>query len=558
MRQRWLRSYPTGVRWDIETAPAPAWQLLDDAAQRWPDRPAIGFYGRQLSYGELRGLAARAAAGLQRLGVQPGDRVGLYLPNCPQYPIAFFGALLAAAVVVNYSPLDTEATIAHKIDDSGTDLLITLDLAPLYPNAQRLLAGTRLRALVVGGLADFAGVPIPAQCAVPRDARQLRFTALLDNDGHYTPHTVSDPASAIAMLQYTGGTTGTPKGAMLSHANITMAAAQCVETTQGERPSMLPGVERMLLVLPLFHIYAELVMFIGIAMGAELVLHPKFDVAAVARDIVAKRITVLFGVPTMFIALAAHARANAVDLSSLKHCGSGGAPLPIEIVEPFRQLTGALVTDGWGMSETTAAGTFAPRHGVLKPGSCGLPLPRAELKIVDCADPARELAAGEPGELCIRGPNVMRGYWRNPEASSASLTPDGYFRTGDIARIDDDGYVFIVERCKDMLLCGGFNVYPRVIEDAIYAHPDVAEVCVIGIADAYRGQAPKAFVRLKDGAAPLTLQALQAFLDGRVGRHEMVRALELRAELPKTAVGKLSKLPLYEEERRRAATAAAG
>lgn len=553
MERRWLKSYPAGIRWDLAAAPAPAWRLLDDAAARWPDRPAIGFYGARLSYAQLQALAARAAAGLQRLGVRPGDRVGLYLPNCPHYLIAFFGALRAGAIVVNYSPLDAEAVLAHKIGDSDTDVLVTLDLAALYPTAARLLAKTRLRTLVVGSLADFAGVPIPAQCELPQDAAPLRFTSLLDNDGRYKAATVDDPATHTAVLQYTGGTTGAPKGATLTHANITLAAAQCVETTQGAAPSMLPGAERMLLVLPLFHIYAELVMFLGLALGAELVLHPKFDPAAVARDIADQRITVMFGVPTMFFALAAHARANAVDLSSLKHCGSGGAPLPLEVVELFRQLTGVRITDGWGMSETTAAGTFTPRHGSLRPGSCGLPLPGVEMKVVDVANAQRELAAGEHGEICIQAPNVMRGYWKNAAATAEAFTPDGYLRTGDVGCIDADGYVFIIERCKDMLLCGGFNVYPRIIEEAIYAHPDVAEVSVIGIEDAYRGQSPKAFVKLKEGAATLTLEALQAFLAGRLGRHEMVRALELRAELPKTPVGKLSKKELYEEERRRRA-----
>jgi len=551
MARPWLESYPAGVRWDIDDEPAPAWRLLDAAVAQWPDRPAIGFFGRRLGYRELHALVDRAAAGLQRLGVRPGDRVGLYLPNCPQYPIAFFGTLKAGAIVVNYSPLDAEATLARKVEDSGTDVLVTLDLEALLPKAESLLARTRIRTLVVGGLADFAGVPIPAQCAVPRDAAHLRFLELLDNDGGYSPHAIADPAAQIAVLQYTGGTTGAPKGAALTHGNISMAAAQCVETTRGEPRSMLPGEERMLLVLPLFHIYAELVMFLGISLGTELVLHPKFDVAAVAGDIAAQRITVMFGVPTMFLALAALARAQPIDLSSLKHCGSGGAPLALEIVEEFQRLTAVRITDGWGMSETTAAGTFTPRHGLHKPGSCGLPLPRVDMKVVAIDDPSRELAAGEYGELCIRGPNVMQGYWQQPQASAAALTSDGYLRTGDVACIDGDGCVFIVERCKDMLICGGFNVYPRVIEDAIYAHPDVAEVCVIGIADEYRGQSPKAFIKLKGGAGELTLEALQAFLAGRVGRHEMVRALELRAELPKTPVGKLSKLALYEEEQRR-------
>ena len=551
MARPWLESYPADVRWDIDDQPAPAWRMLDTAVASWPDHPALTFFARKLSYRELHALVDRAAAGLQRLGVRPGDRVGLYLPNCPQYPIAFFGALKAGAIVVNYSPLDAEATLARKVEDSGTDVLVTLDLEVLLPKAESLLAGTRLKTVIVGSLADFAGVPIPPQCEVPRDAAHLRFLELLDNDGRYTPQPIDDPATHIAVLQYTVGTTGVPKGASLTHGNISMAAAQCVETTRAEPRSMLPGEERMLLVLPLFHIYAELIMFLGISLGTELVLHPKFDVAAVANDIAARRITVMFGVPTMFLALAAHARAHPIDLSSLKHCGSGGAPLALEIVEQFRQLTGVQVTDGWGMSETTAAGTFTPRHGLQKPGSCGLPLPRVDMKIVATDDAGRELAPGELGEICIRGPNVMRGYWQQPQDTAAAFTPDGWFRTGDVGYIDGDGCVFIIERCKDMLLCSGYNVYPRVIEDAIYAHPDVAEVCVIGVADEYRGQSPKAFIRLKDGAPELTLEALQEFLSGRVGRHEMVRALELRAELPKTPVGKHSKLALYEEERRR-------
>ncbi|MEZ5531471.1 MAG: long-chain fatty acid--CoA ligase [Steroidobacteraceae bacterium] len=553
MERRWIGSYPPGVRWDIPVEPAPAWRLIDDAAARWPDRPAVAFHGRQLTYAKLHALIARAAAGLQRLGVTPGQRIALYLPNCPQYVIAFFGALKAGAIVVNLSPLDAEATLAHKIEDSGADILVTLDIAALYPLAQRLLASTRLSRLIVGGLAEFAGVPLPAQCEVSRDAAHVRFADLLDNDGHCAPYTIPDPAAAIAVLQYTGGTTGPPKGAELTHANIMMVAAQCAETTRGPAPSMLPGSERVLLVLPLFHIYAELVMFLGIALGAELVLHAKFDAGAVARDIAARRITVMFGVPTMFVSLAAYARTAAVDLSSLKHCGSGGAPLPLEVVEAFRTLTGVGIVDGWGMSETTAAGTFTPRDGVRKAGSCGLPLPRVDLKVVDVRDSARVLAAGEHGEICIRAPNVMRGYWRNAAASADAMTPDGWFRTGDVGYIDEDGFVFIIERCKDMLVCSGFNVYPRMIEEAIYAHPDVAEVSVIGIDDPYRGQSPKAFVQLKPGAAPLTLDALQAFLADRVGRHEMVRALELRAELPRTAVGKLSKKELYDEERRQRA-----
>lgn len=547
-------AYPEGVRWDIPIPTGPAWAILDETVQRWPDRPALHFLGRTISYRELATLVDRMAKGLQSLGVRPGAHVGLYLPNCPQYVIAFFGALKAGAVVVNYSPLDTPATLTHKIADSETDFLVCLDLPMLYPVAQDLLAQTRLTTLIVGAITDYSGAPAPpvAAPAASEDARrEVRFTSLIDNDGRYSPVDIGDTGSALAVIQYTGGTTGVPKGAALSHANLVAAAEIVTETARHGAGALEAGHERLLLVLPLFHIYAELMLLLNIKLGGEAILHPKFDIDAVVRDLAGKKITVMCGVPTMYVAIFAKLSDSRLDLSSLKHSICGGAPLPVEMIEPFQARTGAPITDGWGMSETAAAGTFTPRHGRRKHGSCGLALPRVEFKVVDVDDPSKTLAIGEKGEICLRGPNVMQGYWKG-EASAPIKTADGYFRTGDVGYIDADGFIFIIDRCKDMLLCGGYNVYPRIIEEAIYAHPDIAEVIVIGVPDEYRGQSPKAYVRMKDGATPLTLQALQAFLAGRLGKHEMVRALEVRAELPKTAVGKLSKRALQEEEAARA------
>lgn len=543
-------AYPEGVRWDVPIASTPAWAILDEAAQRWPDRPALHFLGRTISFRELAGLVDRMAKGLQSIGVRPGSHVGLYLPNCPQYVIAFFGALKAGAVIVNYSPLDAPATLTHKIADSETDFLVCLDLPMLYPVAQALLAQTRLTTLIVSAITDYSGAPappVPAPAARDGGKREVRFTSLVDNDGGHSPVDIGDPGSALAVIQYTGGTTGVPKGAALSHANLVAAAEIVTETARNGAGALEFGHERLLLVLPLFHIYAELMLLLAIKLGAESILHPKFDIDAVVRDLAGKKITVMCGVPTMYVAIFAKLADAEFDLSSLKHSICGGAPLPVEMIEPFQALTGAPITDGWGMSETTAAGTFTPRHGPRKHGSCGLALPRVEFKVVGVEDPSKTLPSGEKGEICLRGPNVMEGYWKG-EASAPIKTADGYFRTGDVGYIDADGFIFIIDRCKDMLLCGGYNVYPRIIEEAIYAHPDVAEVIVIGVPDEYRGQSPKAFVRMKDGAVPLTLQALQAFLVGRVGKHEMVKALEVRAELPKTAVGKLSKRALQEEE----------
>ena len=560
----WIKSYPDGLRWDVELPVQPVQDILDMAAAQWPDLIAVDFMGRRTSYRELKSLADRAAAGLQQLGVGPGVHVGLYLPNTPHYIVAFFAVLKAGGVVVNYSPLDAEKVLEHKVEDSRTDIMVTLDLQAMAPQMLRLLDKTRLRMLVVGNVAETSGAPeVVAQqmnqagqiATLPEgDERIVRYADLIDKDGQFVTHPIADPRDAIAVLQYTGGTTGQPKGAMLTHANLSTACSQIWAITQGEPKVLALAKEKVLVVLPLFHIYALTAdMLFGLQIGAELVLHLRFDLDAALRDLVAKRITCLPGVPTMFTALISHPDAARLDLSSLRHCSSGGAPLPVEVQQRFQQLTGCPLNEGWGMTETSPTGTFTPIFGRRKAGSCGLPVPGTVIKLVDVDDPSREVPAGERGEMCVKGPNVMKGYWNNPEATAASMTADGFFRTGDVAIMDDDGFIFIVDRTKDMLLCGGCNVYPRNIEEAIYTHPSVAEVSVIGVPDAYRGQSPKAFVVLKAGAATLTLDALKTFLADKLGKHEMVQELALRTELPKTPVGKLSKKELYAEEAARRA-----
>ena len=562
----WIKSYPDGVRWDAELPLMPVQQLLDDAVKRWPDNPAIEFMGRVISYSELGALVNRAAKGLQQIGVGPGVHVGLYLPNTPHYAIAFFAVLKAGGTVVNYSPLDAERVLAHKIEDSETDLLVTLDLAVLYPQMARLLGSSRLKKLIVGSMGDYSAQPA-AVCAHLQGAGQLApvavddkhvvFEQLLNNDGDYVVHALGDLTQAIVALQYTGGTTGLPKGAMLTHANLSAACAQYMATAQGKPQVLTEGVERVLVVLPLFHIYALTVnLLFGVRLGALMVLHPRFDLDAVIKDIVEKKISVFAGVPTMYTAMVNHPKVKEGALRSLQFCGSGGAPLPVEVAQRFFELTGCKLNEGWGMTETSPTGTFTPVHGLRKAGSCGMPLPGIELKFESLTEPDKDAAPGEPGELCIKGPNVMKGYWKNDAATAKSMTKDGFFRSGDVAKMDADGFVFIVDRTKDMLLCGGYNVYPRVIEEAIYEHASVEEVCVIGIPDEYRGQSPKAFIKLKKDAPAFTLDELKVFLKDRIGKHEMVQAMELRAELPKTAVGKLSKKELVdEEERKRAAQA---
>jgi len=562
----WTRSYPDGVRWDAPLPASHLSQLFDRAAGRWAAQRALEFMGRVFSYAELQSLVERCAAGLRALGVKPGVHVGLFLPNTPHYIIAFFGVLRAGGVVVNYSPLDAEKTLEHKVEDSQTDVMVTLDLAALYPQMARLLQATRLKTLVVGDLAEFSGAPAAVRGHLQQqgmlapavlDASTIRFADLLEAKAPCPPVANTDP-SQLAVLQYTGGTTGTPKGAMLTHANLSVAAEQIFVTVNGTAPVLKEGEERFLAVLPLFHIYALMAnMLLCFRIGAKVVLHTRFDPEAVLKELEAKRITVFPGVPTMFAGLIAHPDAQTRDLTSLKFCSSGGAPLPQQLNDDFRRLTGCDLVEGWGMTETSPTGTFTPVLGQRKAGSCGLPVPGLVARFVDVADPSKDVPLGEAGELVVKGPNLMAGYWRKPEATREAMTADGFFRTGDVGRMDEDGFIYLIDRSKDMILCSGFNVYPRNIEEAVMQHPSVAEVIVIGVDDPYRGQSPKAFVALKPGAA-LDLDTLKAFLADKLGRHEMVQTLEVRAQLPKTPVGKLSKKELYAEEKARQAAAGGG
>ncbi|WP_219140459.1 long-chain-fatty-acid--CoA ligase [Burkholderia catarinensis] len=560
----WIKSYPPGVRWDTDIEPMTVHQMLDDAAAKWGDRPALQFMDKRLTYSELQSHVNRVAKGLQSIGVRPGVHVGLYLPNTAHYVIALFAILKAGGTIVNYSPLDVPSVLKHKIEDSETDFLLTLDLAALYPNMAALLDTTRLKKLIVGNVAELSGMPAAVHSQL-RDAGQLaevadnerhvKFAQLLDNDGVYMPHSIDDPADAIAVMQYTGGTTGLPKGAMLTHANVTAACAQFSAQLGGLKPILDEGQERILAVLPPFHIYALTVnMLFAVRAGAELIQHMRFDAKAVLNEIEKQKVTYFCGVPTMFNALINDPDIGVFDLRSLKHCGCGGAPLPVEVGRRFEEATGVRISEGWGMTETSPSGTFTPSRGKRKPGSCGIPGPRIEIKMLDVENPNRYMSLGEMGELCIKGPNVMKGYWKRTEATAEVMTFDGFLRTGDVAYMDEDGYVFIVDRTKDMLLCSGYNVYPRVLEEAIYQHPAVKEVAVIGVPDEYRGQSPKAFVVLKPDFEMITLESMQAFLKDRLGKHEMIQALELRDELPKTPVGKLSRKTLQDEEARASAS----
>ncbi|HEX2553822.1 MAG TPA: dicarboxylate--CoA ligase PimA [Microvirga sp.] len=544
----WERSYPPGVRWDAPIVPSTLPALLDKAVAAHGPRVAIEFRGRTISFDALGETVARTAAALLRDGIGSGTPLALYLPNTPYHPYAFFGGAKAGARLAHLSPLDAERELAHKLKDSGARVLVTTNIGQMLPMAVKLLDAGLVDRVIVGedeawGPSAAPTTPIPDR---PEVTRFADFIAGAEPPAAWPAVSPED----IALLQYTGGTTGLPKGAILTHGNLTAAVESYEAWFEGQDLSQ-PGADRVICVLPLFHIYALTTILLRcIRNGNEILLRMRFDVETTLRDIEVGRATAFPGVPTMWIALTNHPGIETRDLSSLIYCGSGGAPIPVEVVQRFERLTGHRLGGGWGMTETSPAGTNQPRHGPVKAGSIGLPLPGVELGVVSLDDPTRALGAGETGELRVRGLNVTQGYWNRPE-ETASAFADGWFLTGDIGFMDEDGYFYIVDRKKDMIISGGFNVYPQTIEQAIYEHPAVAECVVVGIPDEYRGEAAKAFVTLREGAAPFTLDELKAFLADKVGRHEMPTELEIRDALPRTPVGKLSKVELRDAERRR-------
>ena len=540
------------MAWDAPVAISTVPDLLRGAAAAFGDQPAIEFRGRTTSYGALGDEARNVAAAFAAFGVTRGTAVALYLPNTPYHPLAFFGGSAAGARLVHLSPLDAERELAHKLRDSGARILVTTNIGGMYERALKLAEAGLVDRLIVGDDAAWGPSPVPAS-PIAAGPNVVTFADFV---------TGGDPGAAlpavrpddVALLQYTGGTTGMPKGAILTHGNLT-AAVSMYENWFGNLPGDRTERDRIICVLPLFHIYAlTTILLRGLKRGAAILLRTRFDVETTLRDIEVGRATHFPGVPTMWIALSGAPGIESRDFSSLVYCGSGGAPLPVEVADRFEKLTGHPLVGGWGMTETSPAGTNRLRGGPPKPGTIGLPLPGVEMDIASLDDPHRVLPTGEIGELRIRGLNVTRGYWNRPEESAKSFA-DGWFLTGDIGYMDADGFFFIVDRKKDMIISGGFNVYPQMIEQAVYEHPAVEECLVVGVPDGYRGEAAKAFVKLRAGAAAFTLDELQVFLKDRLGRHELPQALEIRPALPRTAVGKLSKVELRDEERAKAASA---
>jgi long-chain acyl-CoA synthetase len=547
----WIGSYPEGIAWDAKFRPALVGSLLDQAVQAYGARPCTYFMGKRLSFAEIGTLSDRVAKGLSAIGVGPGIKVGLMLPNTPTFVVFYYGVLKAGGTIVNFNPLYSLEEIEFQIRDSGTKIMVTLDLALTFEKVEAMLKRGALEKAVV---ASFPAL-LPAMKSVgfkllqrtklanvrasPEKQSIVPEKDLLANDGAYAKPGITP--DAIAVLQYTGGTTGTPKGAMLTHGNLTINVGQ-VRAWQNRQATER---DRIVGVLPLFHVFAMTsVMNLGVASGMEMILLPKFELVETLRLIDKLRPTMMPGVPTLFNAILRHPHVGNYDLSSLEYCISGGAALPLEVKRGFEAIAGSGLVEGYGLSETSPVACCNPVNAVRE-GSIGLPLPATEISIRSLDDPEQEMPCGEPGEICIAGPQVMPGYWNKPKETEASFV-GRYFRTGDIGYMDEDGYIFIVDRIKDMINASGFKIYPRRIEDALYEHDAVAEVTVIGIPDEYRGEAPKAFVKLKEGKQA-TKAELLGFLREKLSKIELPAEIEFRDELPKTMVGKLSKKELRAE-----------
>jgi long-chain acyl-CoA synthetase len=538
----WLQHYDYWVRPHLSYPGRPLADILSITAVERPDKIATQFLGAQLTYLELKRRSDALSAALAALGIVKGDRVGIFLPNCPQYIIAAFAVLRLGAVVVNINPSYTPREFLIVASDSTPRIVITLDaLAPLV---QGVRSQTSLEHVIVTSLAEYSAAATPT----PRIDGTLCLTELSHRQSVSasgptagTPGLTPIGADDLAVLQYTGGTTGTPKGAMLTHGNLW---ANVVQTENWMNPAYtLSGNERYLVVIPYFHIYAFAVcMLVGLRVGALQIIHPKYDPEQVLAAIRDFRPTYFPAVPTVFVSLLNHPKVCEYGLDLIRLYNSGGAPCPVEVMEEFERRIGRPLNEGYGLSETSPVTHSTPQLALRKFGTVGLPFPDTDMKIVDVETGTRELPVGDTGELCIAGPQVMKGYWNKPEESAQVLRThaDGriWFHTGDIARMDADGYTSIVQRKKDMIIVDGYNVYPSDVESVLYAHPAVRLAAVIGVPDNYHGEIVKACIALKPGSS-LTADEVISHCRISLTDYKVPRVVEIRETLPMSAVGKI-------------------
>jgi long-chain acyl-CoA synthetase len=572
----WLASYPEGVPKSLAPYPEKSlYSLLAEAADRHPNAPAIAFWvpgapaGKTLSYRDLEKEVARFSRVLVSLGVGRGDRVGLVLPNCPQYVIAYYAALRIGAVVVGNNPLYTERELSHQLRDAGIEVAVTLDV--LYPNVGKVRDEAGLREIVVGKVTDYMPFPISllAPIKMKKEARKhgepwppvppgakVRWWKEL-MAGSYPPAPVAqvDAKTDLAGLIYTGGTTGLSKGAMLTHHNLVSNVLQ----GRSWFPGLRDGEEGVMCIIPFFHSYGMTVaMNLGISIAAKLVLMPRFELEPTLKVIQKEKPTLFPGVPRLYIAINEARQTADYDLKSITACLSGAAPLPLAVAEKFHAITGATVVEGYGLTETSPITHANPLDGRARPGSIGLPIPDTDCRIVDLDDWTRDVPPGETGELAIAGPQIMKGYFNRPEETAAMIKDAGdgtrWLLTGDIAKMDDDGFFSIVDRKKDMILVSGFNVYPTDIEQVLYRHPKIQKVAVAGVPDQTTGEAVKAYIVLKEGQSATEKEIVQFARDNLTG-YRVPKLIEFRDSLPETLVGKVLRRVLVQEEKEKAAEA---
>jgi long-chain acyl-CoA synthetase len=564
----WFASYPEGVPKTLEPYPETSlYSILEESARRFGDRPAIAWFGRHITYRELLKETERFSALLAKVGVKQGDRVGLILPNCPQYVIAYYATIRLGAIIVGNNPLYTHRELAHQLNDAGCDVVVVLD--QLYHNLEAIKSEVNIRRVIVTGLEDY--MPFPKNVLaprlvfrkqakkegrpwppVPKGASVVRWKPAMAEARDIPPvadvNAKEDPAGFI----YTGGTTGLSKGAMLSHFNIVSNSMQAAAWFAG----LQDGGEAVMCVLPFFHSYGMTVcMNVGIYKAAKLVLLPRFELEMTLKEIQKEKPSLFPGVPRLYIAINESEESRGYDLRSIRACMSGAAPLPLAVAEKFEQLTGSSVVEGYGLTETSPITHSNPIYGKRKPGTIGLPIPDTDCKLVDIEDPTKEVAAGEAGELAISGPQVMLGYWNKKEETEEMIRTDDddrrWLHTGDIAKIDDDGFFSIVDRKKDMIIVSGFNVYPTDIEQVLYRHPKIEKVAVVGVPDETTGEAVKAFIVLRKGEEATPEEIVQWSRDPKTGLtgYRVPKKIEFRDALPETMVGKVLRRKLVEEEK---------
>ncbi|MBX3563791.1 MAG: long-chain fatty acid--CoA ligase [Sphingomonas sp.] len=547
----WRSAFRHPGRWDDVFPPLSMVDLFETSARAHPDAHLLDFLGRKYSYGETLDGANRVACGLKALGYGKGDRIGLFLPNVPHYVAAYYGILKLGATVVNFSPLYSVEELAAQVEDSGTRLLFTLSASALLPTALKVLEQSKLERLVVGSVAGalpgakslfyrlFKGKEVTPR---PVDDRIQAFSQLIHNDGVCDTPAI-DPEADLALIQYTGGTTGVPKGAMLTHQNL---SANCRQVARLD-PHLGEKADTILGILPFFHVFANTcVLNRTVLTGGEIVMLPRFNAKQALAALRRTQPRSLPGVPTMYQALLDAPGMKPSDFKSLQYCISGGAPLPAALKAHWEEVTGARVIEGYGLSESSGVVSTNPYEGLNKTGTIGQPLIATRVRLVDKEDPTRPPPEGEPGEIVVSGPQIMRGYWNRPDTDADTFVDGHWLRTGDVGTIDEDGFIRIVDRLKDMIAVGGFKVFPSQIEAVLYKHEAVKEALVIGLPDSYHGELPHAYVTLNDGAG-ITGAELCKWLNQQLGKHERVKEVVVRESLPKTMIGKLSRKDLLTE-----------